>query len=37
MLAELTRRLGNDDEAERAETTEQLAEITALRVRGLLS
>jgi 2-oxo-4-hydroxy-4-carboxy-5-ureidoimidazoline decarboxylase len=37
MLAELTRRLGNDDEAERAETTQQLAEITALRVRGLLS
>jgi 2-oxo-4-hydroxy-4-carboxy-5-ureidoimidazoline decarboxylase len=37
MLAELRRRLGNDDEAERRETTEQLAQITALRVKGLLS
>ena len=37
MLAELRRRLGNDDEVEQRETTEQLAEITALRVRGLVS
>jgi 2-oxo-4-hydroxy-4-carboxy-5-ureidoimidazoline decarboxylase len=37
MLAELRRRLGNDEETERRETTEQLAEITALRVRGLVS
>ncbi len=37
MLAELRRRLGNDPEAERREATEQLAQITALRVRGLVS
>jgi 2-oxo-4-hydroxy-4-carboxy-5-ureidoimidazoline decarboxylase len=37
MLAELRRRLGNDDEAERRETTEQLAQISALRVRGMVS
>jgi 2-oxo-4-hydroxy-4-carboxy-5-ureidoimidazoline decarboxylase len=37
MLAELRRRLGNDEQAERRETTEQLAQITALRVRGLVS
>jgi 2-oxo-4-hydroxy-4-carboxy-5-ureidoimidazoline decarboxylase len=37
MLAELRRRLANDAEAERAEATEQLAQITALRVRGLVS
>ena len=37
MLAELRRRLGNSPEQERAEVTEQLAQITALRVRGLLS
>ncbi len=37
MLAELRRRLGNDEDAERAEVTEQLAQITALRVRGLVS
>jgi 2-oxo-4-hydroxy-4-carboxy-5-ureidoimidazoline decarboxylase len=37
MLAELRRRLGNDEAAERAEVTEQLAQITGLRVRGLLS
>jgi 2-oxo-4-hydroxy-4-carboxy-5-ureidoimidazoline decarboxylase len=37
MLAELRRRLSNDDDAERAEATEQLAQITALRVKGLLS
>jgi 2-oxo-4-hydroxy-4-carboxy-5-ureidoimidazoline decarboxylase len=36
MLAELERRLGNDEEAERAEVTEQLAQITALRVRALV-
>jgi 2-oxo-4-hydroxy-4-carboxy-5-ureidoimidazoline decarboxylase len=37
MLAELRRRLGNDDAAERAEATEQLAQITGLRVRELVS
>jgi 2-oxo-4-hydroxy-4-carboxy-5-ureidoimidazoline decarboxylase len=37
MLAELRRRLGNDEETERAEVTGQLAEITALRVRSLVS
>jgi 2-oxo-4-hydroxy-4-carboxy-5-ureidoimidazoline decarboxylase len=37
MLAELRRRLGNDPETEQRETTEQLAQITALRVRGLVS
>ena len=37
MLAELERRLGNTPEAERAEVTEQLAQITALRVRALVS
>ena len=37
MLAELRRRLTNDAEAERAEATEQLAQITGLRVRGLVS
>jgi 2-oxo-4-hydroxy-4-carboxy-5-ureidoimidazoline decarboxylase len=37
MLAELRRRLANDAEAERAEATEQLAQITGLRVRGLVS
>ncbi len=37
MLAELRRRLGNDEQAERAEVTEQLAQITALRVKGLVS
>ncbi len=37
MLAELRRRLGNDVEDERAEVTEQLAQITALRVKGLVS
>jgi 2-oxo-4-hydroxy-4-carboxy-5-ureidoimidazoline decarboxylase len=36
MLAELRRRLAHDEEAERAEVTEQLAQITALRVRGLV-
>jgi 2-oxo-4-hydroxy-4-carboxy-5-ureidoimidazoline decarboxylase len=37
MLAELRRRLANDDETERAEVTEQLAQITGLRVRELVS
>jgi 2-oxo-4-hydroxy-4-carboxy-5-ureidoimidazoline decarboxylase len=37
MLAELRRRLDNDDESERAEVTDQLAQITAIRVRGLVS
>jgi 2-oxo-4-hydroxy-4-carboxy-5-ureidoimidazoline decarboxylase len=37
MLAELRRRLGNHVDAERAEVTEQLAQITVLRVKGLLS
>jgi 2-oxo-4-hydroxy-4-carboxy-5-ureidoimidazoline decarboxylase len=37
MLAELRRRLGNDEETERAEVTEQLAQITAMRVKALVS
>jgi 2-oxo-4-hydroxy-4-carboxy-5-ureidoimidazoline decarboxylase len=37
MLAELRRRLANDPVAERAEATEQLAQITGLRVKGLVS
>ena len=37
MLAELQRRLANDPAAERTEVTAQLAEITALRVRGLVT
>jgi 2-oxo-4-hydroxy-4-carboxy-5-ureidoimidazoline decarboxylase len=37
MLAELRRRLGNDEETERAEVTEQLAQISALRVKALVS
>jgi 2-oxo-4-hydroxy-4-carboxy-5-ureidoimidazoline decarboxylase len=36
MLAELRRRLANDPAAERAEVTEQLAQITGLRVKGLV-
>jgi 2-oxo-4-hydroxy-4-carboxy-5-ureidoimidazoline decarboxylase len=36
ILAELERRLGNDDETERAETVEQLCEIALLRLKGLL-
>ena len=36
MLAELRRRLDNDEAAERAEVTEQLAQITGLRVKGLV-
>ena len=34
MLAELRRRLGNDEEAERAEVTEQLAQITGAAGEG---
>jgi 2-oxo-4-hydroxy-4-carboxy-5-ureidoimidazoline decarboxylase len=37
MLAELRRRLGNSPEDERGEVTEQLAQITGLRVRGIVS
>jgi 2-oxo-4-hydroxy-4-carboxy-5-ureidoimidazoline decarboxylase len=37
ILAELRRRLGNDEEAERVEVTEQLAQITGLRVKALVS
>jgi 2-oxo-4-hydroxy-4-carboxy-5-ureidoimidazoline decarboxylase len=37
MLAELRRRLGNDEETERRETTEQLAQISALRVGGMVA
>jgi 2-oxo-4-hydroxy-4-carboxy-5-ureidoimidazoline decarboxylase len=37
MLAELRRRLDNDEETERTEVTEQLAQITGLRVKGLVS
>jgi 2-oxo-4-hydroxy-4-carboxy-5-ureidoimidazoline decarboxylase len=36
MLAELHRRLGNSVEQERAEVVEQLAQITALRVSGIV-
>jgi 2-oxo-4-hydroxy-4-carboxy-5-ureidoimidazoline decarboxylase len=36
ILAELRRRLANDETVERAEATEQLAQITGLRVRGLV-
>jgi 2-oxo-4-hydroxy-4-carboxy-5-ureidoimidazoline decarboxylase len=37
MLGELRRRLNNDERTERAEVTEELAQITALRVKALLS
>jgi 2-oxo-4-hydroxy-4-carboxy-5-ureidoimidazoline decarboxylase len=37
MLTELRRRMDNDEQTERAEVTEQLAQITALRVKGLVS
>jgi 2-oxo-4-hydroxy-4-carboxy-5-ureidoimidazoline decarboxylase len=37
MLGELRRRLANDEQTERAEVAEQLAQITAIRVRGLVS
>ena len=36
MLAELRRRLDNDEDTERAEVTEQLAQISALRVKALV-
>jgi 2-oxo-4-hydroxy-4-carboxy-5-ureidoimidazoline decarboxylase len=36
MLAELQRRLADDDETERAEVTEQLAQITELRVAAMV-
>jgi 2-oxo-4-hydroxy-4-carboxy-5-ureidoimidazoline decarboxylase len=37
MLAELYRRLANSADDERAEVTEQLAQITGLRVKGLVA
>ncbi|MDQ3715565.1 MAG: hypothetical protein M3381_05980 [Actinomycetota bacterium] len=37
MLAELRRRLDNDEASERVEVTRQLAEITRLRVEKLVS
>ncbi|WP_018157375.1 2-oxo-4-hydroxy-4-carboxy-5-ureidoimidazoline decarboxylase [Demetria terragena] len=37
MLAELTRRLDQDDHTERAEVREQLRQITRLRLEGLLT
>ena len=37
MLAELRRRLDNDPETEQAEVIEQLAQITGLRVKALVS
>lgn len=37
ILAELERRLGNDDEAELAEVREQLRQITQLRLEGAFS
>jgi 2-oxo-4-hydroxy-4-carboxy-5-ureidoimidazoline decarboxylase len=37
MLAELRRRLDNDEETERREVTEQLAQITGRRVEALVS
>ncbi|MEZ3161938.1 2-oxo-4-hydroxy-4-carboxy-5-ureidoimidazoline decarboxylase [Microbacterium sp. BWT-B31] len=37
MLAELDRRLGNDDETEAREATGQLAEIALLRLRGAIA
>ncbi|MEU6700815.1 2-oxo-4-hydroxy-4-carboxy-5-ureidoimidazoline decarboxylase [Pseudonocardia sp. NPDC046786] len=37
ILAELQRRLGNDPDTERAEAAGQLAEITALRMREVLT
>jgi 2-oxo-4-hydroxy-4-carboxy-5-ureidoimidazoline decarboxylase len=37
MAAELDRRLANDDTRERVEVTEQLAQITRLRVQSLLA
>jgi len=37
MAAELDRRLRNDEASERSEVTEQLAQITRLRVHSLLA
>lgn len=37
MLAELTRRLGNDDTAEAAEALDQLRQIALLRLRGAIA
>jgi 2-oxo-4-hydroxy-4-carboxy-5-ureidoimidazoline decarboxylase len=37
MLAELRRRLDNDEDTERTEVTEQLAQITGIRVKGLVT
>jgi 2-oxo-4-hydroxy-4-carboxy-5-ureidoimidazoline decarboxylase len=37
LLADLRRRLANDEDAERAEVVEQLAQITELRVRELVA
>ena len=37
IVTELRRRLANDEDAERAEVVEQLAQITELRVRGLVT
>ncbi len=37
MLTELDRRLANDEDRERAEVTEQLAQITRLRLQTLLA
>jgi 2-oxo-4-hydroxy-4-carboxy-5-ureidoimidazoline decarboxylase len=36
MLGELRRRLDNDEQSERAEVTEQLAQITSIRVRSMI-
>ena len=36
ILAELERRLGNDDDTERAETVDQLGQIALLRLEGAL-
>ena len=36
ILAELRRRLGNDDETERAETVAQLREIALLRLKDVI-
>ena len=37
MLGELRRRLDNDEATERSEVTEQLAQITGIRVKALVS
>ena len=37
MLAELNRRMDSDEETERAEVIEQLAQITGIRVRELVT